>query len=92
MSAAEWHVVKCEIVGNPERGYDIERYWLSGHPSLAAAKRSGLRDLGHDDFNIAKVRDGVLLAWTWMGEDTEPPTTADELAEIAPTLDWSVAS
>lgn len=88
MSGVRWHVVKCEWVGGVDN-FSTERYWQHDHPTLSGAKRAGLREFGHDDFNIAKVRNGVLLAWTWMGEVIDE--TPESLAEIAESLDWAVS-
>lgn len=87
--AAEYAVVVCQIVGNPTDGYDISRSFLERLPSLASAKRWGLRRLDHDDFNIAVVDGDRLIDWTWMGDTlSEPPETMFEIAE---SLGWRFA-
>jgi hypothetical protein len=81
------------VVVQTQAGCNATEIWfdsweLSRHSTLSAAKRSGLRELGHDDFNIAVVRDGRMVRWTWMGEDTEGPTTYDEMVAISERLGW----
>lgn len=86
----EYLVVKCQIEGNPEAGFDICRYPEGRHPTLSEAKRWGLREWDHDDFNIAIVDGDRLIDWTWMGESIgEPP---DTLAEIATSIGLRAAS
>lgn len=89
--STEFVVVQTQIVGNPRDGYEFVSWEVARRPSLYSAKRVGLAELGHDDFNIAVLDDGRLTRWTWMGEDTEPPTTHDELVELAESLGWEVA-
>lgn len=67
-----------------ESGYGIDRGWQATLPTLAAAKRWGLRNFDHDDFTIAKVRGGTMLRYTWMGEDRGDDP--EDLAEIARSL------
>lgn len=77
----EYLVVKCQVEGNPDAGFDIYRYPQGRHPTLAAAKRWGLREWDHDDFNIAIVEGDRLIDWTWMGESIGE--NAETLSEIA---------
>ena len=70
-----------------EMGSGVDRGWCATLPTLAAAKRWGLREFGHDDFTIAVVNRAQrrLVQYTWMGEDRGD--TPEDLAAIAASLD-----
>lgn len=76
-------VVQRHIVGNAAT-WSYCNHIIGTYPTLAAAKRHGLRECGHDDFNIAEVDGQRMLRWTWMGEDLGD--TPDDLAWIAESL------
>ena len=84
-------VVRSAVVGNPTAGYDIESWEISRHPTMHQAKRSGLRELGDDDFNIAVLVDGKLARWTWMGEECEGATPED-MPAYADRMGWQLSS
>jgi len=65
--------------GNPEQGYHHEWSLLGGYDTHAGAKRTGLREQGSDDFNIAVVRDHKVVATLWMDEVVD-----DDPVELAP--------
>lgn len=88
----EYLIVVAEIVGNPDLGFEHVYYKYDRYPTLAAARRAGLKEFGHDDFNIAYVQGDVLVRWTWMGEDTEPPTIGEELTSQAKAIGLTVDS
>lgn len=72
--------------GNPERGYRHEWSSLDDfHPTLSGAKRAGFKAQDSDDFNIAVVRGGALVALLWMDEDMQEDR--DVLAALWPTVE-----
>lgn len=81
----EYWVVASYIVGDPTHGYDCIYSHVRTLPTLAAAKRWGLREFGHDDFVIIIAKAGRLYRVTWMGEDRGD--TDDDMHEIAHKLD-----
>lgn len=67
--------VSPSIVGNGESGF--EHVWSQldqAHGLLSAAIKAGLRAKGSDDFNLAVMRKGHVIALLWMTEviDQEP--------------------
>ena len=77
MSARQFMAVVRYLQGGPDE-WTSEVLWTGDrHPTLAMAKREGFRHCESDDFNIAIVRDGTLLDWTWMGE-----SIGEEQAEL----------
>lgn len=88
LAGAEYIVLCAQVVGNPERGYDIvHNFDGERFTTRKAAIAHGFEIRGSDDFNIGVLQDGVLSSLDWMHEtvDNEP----DELARIAAQLDLS---
>lgn len=80
----EYVALAGHIVGD-EHGFETVYTHIGTYPSLAAAKRHGLNLYGSDDFNIAMVRQGKIVRWTWMGEDIgETPEVMAELEQWLP--------
>lgn len=83
-------LITANVVGNPERGFEIEHYLGTGEfDTIGQAKRAGLRHLDRsDDFNIGAIRNGRLTAILWMGEivDDEPEVVDGIADEIGPLL------
>jgi hypothetical protein len=78
----EYIVIRAQIVGDQERGYDTAYNWDGRRcPTAQEAIDFGWRLLDHDDFNIGHVQGERLMWFGWMHE--EHRTTAEELAEIA---------
>jgi hypothetical protein len=78
--------ITANVVGNPERGFEIEHYLGTGEfATIGEAKRAGLRDLYRsDDFNIGAIRKGRLAAILWMTHivDDEPEVVDRIAAEL----------
>lgn len=80
----QYILITACVVGNPERGFEIEHYLGTGEfATIGQAKRAGLRDLQRsDDFNIGAIRSGRLAAILWMGEIVDDePEVVDRIAE-----------
>lgn len=79
-------LITANVVGNPERGFEIEHYLGTGEfATIGEAKRAGLRHLDRsDDFNIGALRNGRLVAILWMNQivDDEPEVVAEIAAEL----------
>lgn len=77
-----YSVVVCQFVGDEETGYRSSYSLLAGpFESRATAWRHGVSDMGHDDFNLAAVRDGQLVAMIWNDEIVDDG--ADVLAVVS---------
>lgn len=88
-SGDTYSVVTCQYVGNVRYGFS-PFYALKAGPfkQRATAWRHGVADLGHDDFNLAVVRDGLLVAMLWDDElvDDDPDVLAD--VSLQTHVDW----
>lgn len=84
-----YHVVSSQYVGNTRLGFHRE-YVLKAGPfsTRATAWRHGIADLGHDDFNLAIVRSGLLVAMLW--DDEVVDDDLDTLADVSNQthVDW----
>lgn len=59
-----------DFFGDEQRGF--HKHWSrvdTPKPSILAAKRAGFDVMGSDDFNIAVIRNGRVVALLWMAED-----------------------
>ena len=67
-----------------EDGYGFRYFVLEQPSTLARAIKRGFEQEGSDDFSIAVIRDGAMVARLWMEEivDEDP----SDLAEIAAAL------
>lgn len=85
-----YSVVTCQYVGNARDGF-VPDYRLQVGPfkSRETAWRHGMSDLGHDDFNLAVVRDGLLVAMLWNDElvDDDKDVLADVSTQTR--VDWN---
>lgn len=83
--ALQYVALSGHIVGNESAGFETIHRHIGTYPTMASAIRNGLNAYGCDDFNIAVVRDGKILRWTWMGEDIgETPEVMAELEQWLP--------
>lgn len=84
-----YSVVTCQYVGNARHGFS-PFYALKAGPfkQRATAWRHGVAELGHDDFNLAVVRNGLLVAMLWDDElvDDDPDVLAD--LSLQTHVDW----
>lgn len=80
----EYLLVKPSIVGNPDAGYETVYHAYDRFHSITAARRWGIAEFDHDDFNLAIVEGSRLIDLTWMGEQLEPDgCTHADLVEVA---------
>ena len=87
MSGIEYVVIRPQIVGNVERGFDTVYYSdLVRKPTRRAAIRHGWNTEGHDDWLLAHLRGDTLVMVSWQYEDR--PEEVEERDEIATTFGW----
>lgn len=73
--------VATQIVGNPENWSHSYTNHGQQLTTRAAANRAGWKALDHDDFNIATIEDGKVIAFGW-GMDDFSSEDCDDLDEI----------
>lgn len=79
-----WRVIKPEIVGNPERGYEHVYYWHGGEfPTREEAISHGWSEYGHDDWLLLRLYDDKADRLFWMQKERDD---FDELAAVARTF------
>lgn len=88
-----YSVVTCQYVGNVRHGFSPFYALMAGpFKRRATAWRHGVADLGHDDFNLAVVRAGLLIAMLW--DDEIVDYDSDALADVSlqTKVDWKAGS
>ena len=71
MNGDLYMAVAPHIVGSPADWSTTYEPVSDQHPTRDAAIREGFRRYGSDDFNVAVIRRGVVVALDWMDQPRE---------------------
>lgn len=67
-----WRVIKPEVVGNPDKGYEHVYYWHGGSfPTREEAISHGWSEYGHDDWLLLRLYDGKADRLFWMADERD---------------------
>lgn len=86
MTSPTYAVVTVQIVGNVERWEHVYTTDDVRSRSRKNAIQRGWRNLGHDDFLLARLDGDTLLGMSWQYEDRDPED--DESDDVAAQCGW----
>lgn len=77
-----WFAVESHIVGSFDNWGYCYHHEGGRYSTRQAAIKAGLRQFGHDDFNVGRIKGGVLVEFGWMNTMFSPEEVAEEAQSL----------